>query len=342
MIAAPAGGRNGRQVRLLILGTLIGLGAMIGGAEEYLRSYPPADILEFLGKASPATGPYRADTDYGRSFRDWEALITDTADTLEPHLPLDADSKPTWAFFGNSFVQGQGMLGDTVSRAAGDHHIFYLKRLMPLELRLAQMQMLMAHGLRAQRVVVVLLPVDGWCLVKFPIRRIEVTPRGATTYTIDLPPWPLDSLVRTSRVALTAWRRMELHLPQARIEQSQVLQGLPRAAGEDLSRLLAAASRDAGSHGATLTVLLIPAREQTARGAPLGFQRDVALILENLGIDHLDVSELLRLQTDREGLYIPDGHLSLRGNQIVAKALLDHFGYEPAGPPKEAKVPRQP
>src|SRR5262245_10016167 len=87
------------------LGVALAVALMVALAETYLRLFPPRDLHPYLGADSPLTGFYAPDADFAVAYRSWDAFVADNSERLGPHLPLvgHPDSRPVWAFFGNSF-----------------------------------------------------------------------------------------------------------------------------------------------------------------------------------------------------------------------------------------------
>ncbi|MFO0930033.1 MAG: hypothetical protein U0736_23915, partial [Gemmataceae bacterium] len=93
-----------------VLGFAVALLLFLGGGELIVRWFPPADLCQHLGKASPLTGPFRADASFGVQYRSWEAFESLYRDRLQSYADClsGQEKRPVWAFFGNSFVQAQG------------------------------------------------------------------------------------------------------------------------------------------------------------------------------------------------------------------------------------------
>src|SRR5262249_20824210 len=152
---------------------------LLGLAECFLRLFPPQDLHPYLGEESPLTGIYQPDEDFGARYASWEALAADNARRLAPYLPLErAGGGRMWAFFGNSFVQAPGMLADTVRQQLPDRPVFNLGKNEPVFLRFSQVQLLLDHGLKPQRLFVELMPVDLLTLGEQPLCTLRVTSRG--------------------------------------------------------------------------------------------------------------------------------------------------------------------
>jgi hypothetical protein len=61
-------------------------------------------------------------------------------------------------FFGNSFVQAEGMIAETMARLLPEMRIFALRENVLLPLRAAQARLLLEAGLRPERIFFVVPP----------------------------------------------------------------------------------------------------------------------------------------------------------------------------------------
>src|SRR5437899_2237813 len=126
---------------------------LLGAAEAFLRAFPPADFRPYLGDDSGLAGPFRADDRFGVQYRSWQAFKE-----AHPGRATRIESPRCWAMFGNSFVHMEGMLADTARAALPDRPVFNLGRNEPVYVRAAQVELLLGHGERPERVFFVLLP----------------------------------------------------------------------------------------------------------------------------------------------------------------------------------------
>lgn len=303
---------------------MAGLAVPLLLAEVYARVRPPSDILEYLGEKSSLSGDFRPDPVLGADYRSYAVFQRENAGRLAELGPLDS-AQPTWLWFGNSFVQAPGMLGDTAQAALPGTRMFYLRRNEPLNLRLAQARLLMDHGLRPQRLIFAFLPVDAAGLGWQPLSSILVTSRGAVTYRVRMPAWPLGTLAKHSRLAFVAWVRSGRRTsdPAFRAEQlgSVVLPSLA-ADLHTFTRVLGEISR---KYGTSVTVLLIPNREQIFGKEGFALQDAVAGMCRGEGIDCFDARRMFVEADDKPSLFLPDWHFTARGNRMLLAGLLAHF-----------------
>jgi hypothetical protein len=316
-----------RRVAWSVVGGFLAAALLAGSAEAFLRFFPPRDLHPYLGELSPLSGPYVPDDDFRVAYRSWEDFRSDNAERLAQFGPLghESDSRPVWAMFGNSFVQAPGMLADTARTSVPERRIFNLGRNEPMVARLAQIKLLLEHGLEPERIIVVLLPIDGVAAVEQPPSAIHVTARGALTYRPRLPGGPGAAVITHSRLALTGWVRSGRHRGSADFRPERVNRGIPPPALADLRTLFGNLAWLAGRHNVPVTVILIPNYEQVMRGAPCGFQDALAPALREEGIDVLDPRAAFLRQPDRAALFLPDKHLTPAGNHLLLGELLDHL-----------------
>jgi hypothetical protein len=336
--ARPARVRR-RCVRaaLTVSGGLVAVLLVGGFGEAYLRLFPPRDSHAYLGDGSPQTGPFAPDTEFGATYRSWQAFCEENPSWrryLPPKHP--ADSRPVWAFFGNSFVQAPGMLADTASAALPSRCVFHLGRNELLCIRLAQVRLLLDHGLNPERIFVALMPLDTVGLGRDPLASVYVTARGAITYRPRLPGGPLGALTARSALARTAWFRAGRHHAHPDFRGVQLNDGLGDELRADLDHLFAALARTAAEHGTPVTVLLIPNHEQITCAARFGFQDAMAPLLRRHGIDVCDVRGAFLSYPEKPGLFIPDKHFSAVGNRLLLDELLRHLRGIGAPLPAEA------
>jgi hypothetical protein len=320
----PVGWRRGA---LSVVGGLVAAALLGGLAEAYLRSFPPKDLHPYLGEASPLTGPLAPNDDFGAGYRSWEAFQETNAEALARfgEFGRDEDPRPIWAMFGNSFVQAPDMLADTARVRLTDRRIFNLGRNEPLVIRLAQIALLLDHGLRPERIIVELMPLDTAPLGAHPLATYRVTSRGALTYEPRRPAGPGGWLIDHSRLAQTGWVRSGRERGNLAFRPGQLNDGVPPQLLDDLRRVFGNLARATQAHAVPVTVVLIPSYEQVMRGAPRGFQDALAPMLYQQGYDVCDPQAALVRQPDRAALFLPDKHLTPLGNRVLLDELLDHL-----------------
>ncbi len=309
------------------LGAALAGALLLGLAEVYLRLFPPRDLHPYLGEASPLTGLYQRDDDFAVTYRSWEAFRDDNAERLQPYLPLrgHAGRRPLWAFFGNSFVQANGMLADTARARVSDHRVFNLGRNEHLYVRMAQVKLLLENGLEPERIFMLLMPVDLLALGGQPLDTLRVSGRGALVYEPRYPAGPLGWLVRHSRTAFTAWARAGQQRGNPGFRPATLCRGPDETMRADLRRLFTNLARVTHEHRVPVTVMLVPAFEQIMQREGFGLQDALAPMLRELGYDVFDPRAAFLGAPDRPGLFLPDKHFNERGNQLLLGALLEHL-----------------
>jgi hypothetical protein len=306
----------------LSLGFFLGLSLLLAGGEFYARTWSPADVLEYLGEQSPLTGPYRPDPVLGADYASFEALRLSNAQRLGELGPLHSP-QPTWLWFGNSFVQAPGMLGDMAAVSLPGVRMFYLKRNEPLHLRIAQARTLLGAGLKPDRIFFVVLPIDVTGYARRPLDSIVVTTKGAITYDIGNPPAPIDRLVSHSLLARTAWVR-EGGTNRA-IPQPDVTASIPSSLASQLSVLMDVLMETATRFDVPVTLVLLPNREQVFGTAGFALQDLLTNIAVSKGFDLFDARGVFDRQNDKMKLFLPDWHFTTLANRDIFDALLSHL-----------------
>jgi hypothetical protein len=315
----PAG-----AVRLL-LGFATGLLALLAAGELIVRLAPPEDLRPYLAAQSGLAGPYAGDPVLGADYRSWDAFAALYSDRLA-ELDKDNNGRPVWAMFGNSFVQALGMLGDTAQAALADRQIFFLRRNEPIYLRVAQLRMLLGHGLRPERVFFIVLPIDLYGIALDPVAALAVTPDGALGRTVRKPNL-IAPLIDHSRLALAAWVRSGRHRLLPGFRGENVLEPLPVLVTGELDRLFGEIARLGKLYDVPASIVFIPNREQLFGDTRTVPQDAYHAAADRFGLDFVDTSPALLAEPDRRSLLIADGHLSDRGNAIVLEAIRSHLDH---------------
>ena len=306
------------------LGFSLGLAAPLLVAEIFVRLLPPSDIQAWLGENSQLADIYRPDPILGADYRSFEDFRRDYAARLGKLGPLDS-AQPTWAWFGNSFVQAPDMLEETAQLELPGIRMFYLARNEPVNLRVVQVRLLLKNGLRSQRIVFALLPIDVAELGKQPLASILVTSHGAITYRVRNPGPPLDALLRVSRLATVAWVRSGRHVWDRSFRPTQVAWTLPPMLAGDLRKFMSVLGEASRKSAVPITVLLIPNREQIFGTAGFALQDAVAEMCRGERLDCFDARQVFGSATDKRSLFLPDWHFTPRGNRLLLTHLLAHF-----------------
>ncbi|HJT78435.1 MAG TPA: hypothetical protein VJ739_14625, partial [Gemmataceae bacterium] len=318
-----------------LLGAALAAGLLAGLAEGFLRLFPPRDLHPYLGEDSPLTGLFAPDADFGLRYRSWDDLRGDYAERLAafgPLHPTSADPRPVWAFFGNSFFQAPGMLADTARASVPDRRIFNLARNELLEVRFAQVKMLLDNGLEPERIFIELMPTDLLRLGEQPLDSLHITARGAETYRPRLPGGAAGWVIGHSRLAFTAWCRGGWQHGNPHFNRRTLYSGVEPPLYADTARLFADLARVARGHDVPVTVLLIPSYHQVVEGASFGFQDQLGALFRSEGLDVLDPRDAFCRHPHPADLYLPDLHLTAAGNRLLLDAVLRHAHAPRPGP----------
>ena len=320
-----------RQLRLrFLLGLLAGFAGALLLGELITRLRLPEDLQPFLGEASPLTGVYRPDPELGADYRSVEDFREKYRDRLRE---LEEPNRPqrTWAWFGNSFVQAQGMLGDMAQTNHPDIRMFYLRHNSELPMHVAHLRLLLDSGLRPERVIMVILPVDLIPLGKQPLNTITVNSHGAITYRWRPAPAPFDAVLHSSRLALLGWVRSGRQTGYLPFQPRSRSDELPSSLTQDLATIFQVVGRISRKHDVPLTVVLLPNREQIfgKAGYPLqDFERERC---RAEGIDCFDARDLFVNERDKLSLFLPDWHFTDKANRMILDALYSHWQQQTTG-----------
>lgn len=307
-----------------VIGVLLGVLLPLLAGEIYARARPPADLRLFLGERSPLQGPYRPDPVLRVGYASAAAFRHQYQHRLD-ELGPPSSSQPTWAWFGNSFVQAPGMLGDTAQSHIPRLRMFFLRRNESLAVRLAQIRLLLEQGLRPQRIFFVLLPIDIEAIARWPISTIFISQNGAITYRPSQPPPPLAALTNRSDLALLAWIRSGGRYPNPSYRKDTILTSLPLETRADLAMVFGALSDLSLRFEVAMTVVLLPNREQILSRTDFHLQDALTGLARSARLDVFDARHAFDGVADRNSVFLPDWHFNPHGNQILLRAILDHL-----------------
>lgn len=315
-------------------GFAVAFGALCAVGEAYLRFAPPADLVQYLPHAD-RTGPFVPDPKYGVTYPSLDALAADTPRTnLFRPLLHHPNPPPTWALFGNSFVQMDGMLADTV-RAHLPRAVFALGKNEIVPVRFAQAELLLESGLRPERAFFVFIPLDAHSFALHGLDQVRAAPSGALAYE-PRPPAVGGALVRHSRLALKGWTRTTLHLNRPFAPAAALHDRVDPAVRADLRALFERFAPCAARHRVPVSVVLLPNYEQVCRGAGFAIQDALAADARAAGFDVCDARGPFLAWPNKAELFIPDKHFSPVGNRLLLGAVVRHAR---AADPRAADLP---
>lgn len=315
-------------------GGLLSLGLFLGAAELYLRYFPPSDFHDFLGADSPNAGKLSLGGAFRISFATWDDLKQDNPRTLSAGSLLDPanDSlKRPWLLVGSSFAFA---LAAESQKLFPDHPTVTLDRRESLVVRLAQIKTLLESGSRPERIFLVTIDVDFCSLAEHRLGNYAVSDLGGLVFAPRVPSGPPGALVANSRLALGVWVRMGFHRDVSLRRSRNLHRDVPDSLCQDLEEILAALGRLSAEYPDRLTILHIPAKKSIVRNEPSAFENALVALCGKHGVDLVDPRVLFLSQPDRDALYIPDGHLSDLGNEIVLRELRRRY------PPREGSPAR--
>lgn len=306
------------------LGLLVGFAFAVLLGELVVRLRLPDELQPFLGESSSLTGVYRNDPALGADYASVADFRAEYATRLT-ELETANEPKRVWAWFGNSFVQAPGMLGDLAQSEEPDVKMFYLRRNAELPLRVAQIRLVLKSGLKPERIIFVILPIDTGTLGKQPLRTMVVNSRGAITHRLRLPPPPFDTLIRSSRLAMLAWVRSGRHVGNPGFKAKHVTEFVAPDLQKDLATLFHVLGTTARKHDVPVTVLLLPNREQVFGQAGYAVQDFMRERCRAEGLDCFDARDLFTHEPNKLSLFLPDWHFTDKANRIILDALLAHW-----------------
>jgi len=306
------------------IGLVLGLAGALLLGELFSRFFPPADLQPFLGDVSKLTGIYRPDPAIAVAYRSVDDFRADYRDRLK-ELEIPGLPRRTWLWFGSSFVQAPGMLGDLAQSDKPDVRMFYLRRNAWLPVRVAQLRVLLEDGMRPERVIFVLVPMDVLSLARKPLDMVVVNSRGAITYRWRPPPLPLGPIVNHSHLALLGWLRSGGGSGNPSYQPNRITEDLPASLRTDLTSIFRALGQLSTLHHVPITVVLLPNREQIFGGAGYNLQDFERSRCEMEGIDCFDTREEFAREWNKMSLFVSDWHFSERGNRLILDGLYSHW-----------------
>jgi hypothetical protein len=319
-------------------GCLLAVAGLLGGAEWFVRVFPPSEIQVYLGDDSPLAAQFVADDRFGARYPNDRALIADNPLTLGHTTPAELGDGRAWAFFGSSFAFL--FVQSAEPKVAAAHRLVTLDRREPFIVRLAQVRALLEAGFRAERIFLLLLRVDMDELGRQPLDTHQVNSRGARTFEPRWPPGVLGPVCQQSRLALVGWARVGGIAGNPDYDRHRLHRRLDEPLASDLRRLFGNLARLSRDHGVPITVMLLPEWGSVVRGRGFGFQDGLAPMLRDVGIDVFDPRKAFARHAQPAVLYAPDKHLSDAGNRLMWTELLRHLEANPPIARAEGKASR--
>src|SRR5262245_58953677 len=320
--ARPGRGRARLQ---FAAGFAVAAAALIAVGELALRAAPPRTVQPYLDD-DDRSGPFRSDERYGVQYRSWNTFREDYADALQPHESLFTTPDPprTWAMFGSSFVHAPGMLADTARKFVPSRHVFNLGRNEFLYVRAAQIELLLDRGLRPERIVFAVMPLDAAVFAQHTLNMVHAGRGGALAFDPSLPPAG-GSIIRHSRLALAGWVRADLQHAVPFYKPGEMVNRVHPLIRSEMRTLFDRIGETTGRHHVPVTLLLIPNFEQVTRGAGYAFQDEMTKLAAAAGMDVCDARNEFAAYPDKPALFLPDKHFSDLGNRLLLAELVAHL-----------------
>ncbi len=216
------------------------------------------------------------------------------------------------------------MLADTTRKYVPNRHVFNLGRNEFVYIRAAQIDLLLEHGLRPERILFELMPLDISVLGRHTFEMVHAGKGGALAYEPRLPPIG-GAIVRDSRLALAGWVRADLQIAIPFFNPNHMTKWMDPVLIDQSRHLFECIANVTRRHHVPVTVLLIPNWEQVTKGQPYAFQDALTPIATEVGFDVLDVRDPFRNYPDKAALFIPDKHFSDLGNRILLNEFVKHL-----------------
>lgn len=297
---------------------------LLAASEFFLRRFPPRDFRPYLGDDSGLTGPFRADNRFGVQYRSWEEFEENYQGRIDDLRDVSRSPR-CWAMFGSSFVHMVGALADITRASLPGRPVFNLGRNELPFIRAAQIQLLLDHGMKPERIFFVLIPGDASPLTTHSLSQIHVTSQGGIAYTPHVPDGSSGAILSRCRLGMLAWVRTGRHQAVPMFPHRYCAKGVPPGVLADLRQILMGLGEVSRRHAVPITVVLLPDHQQILRGVKFGLQDQVSPICREAGLDACDVRQPFLEAEDKKNLFIPDKHYSERGNRLLLTALLAHL-----------------
>jgi len=311
-----------RSTWLVVAGVAAGLVLPLALGEAFMHLRPPQNVRQFLDGDTSFKGPYKSDPVLRMNYRSPDLYEPAEAPKLA-QIPKTSE-KPTWTFFGVSFALG---LSNTARATMPTHRILFFREANDrLNMRIQQARMVFDYGIRSDRLIFVLIPLEIARYTETPLSYFNINREGKVVYSVRKPPRPFDWAVDNSRLALIGWVRARRHnyLPNFRL--STITENVPEIVEQDFRLMFGEIGKLSREKGVPATVVVLPDRRQVLYdGSNYRLQKSMAALAKEAGIDFYDPVELLRAQPDRWALYVPDWHYTAMGYELVLNGLKEHI-----------------
>jgi hypothetical protein len=103
---------------------------------------------------------------------------------------------------------------------------------------------------------------------------------------------------------------------------------VPKQVVDDFRSLFSAFAEIAEEKGVEISIILVPRTRQILKGADFAFQDTLGGLFQELGFTVIDPREEFLTANNRYELFIPDGHLSKAGNNIIIQLILQSESFK--------------
>jgi hypothetical protein len=323
---------------LVAAGVVTGLVLPLALGEAFARLRPPKSTHEFLGDASPYIGHFVRDPkDIIRYNSDGLYSLTDLIELSS--IPKRSEN-PTWVYFGVSF--GYGIWEKTDKLKLPRRVLYFHEMNDRLHMRIAHARRILEYGIKVDRMVFVLIPLEIARYTETPLASIYVNKNGALTQLVRPPRPPFDWIIDHSRLALMGYIRARFHTWLPRFRLSRITEEFPPIVENDFRFMLGQMAELQKRFGVRITVAVLPDRRQVLFDTSnYVMQNAFRAIGKETGVDIYDPVELLRAQPNRRALFLPDWHYTDEGYELVARDLAAHLlRLDKDQPPKSVESAR--
>ena len=304
-----------RTAFLTTLGFLIGLVVPLALGESFARLRPPKSLHEFLGDNSPFIGHFKNDS---KHIIRYEADSLYALTDLVPMASLPKE--PVWIYFGVSFGWG---IWEKTDKLTLPRRILYFHEMNDrLHMRIAHARKLLEYGVKAERIVFVVIPLEIARYAETPLASIYVNKSGALTQRVRPAPPPFNWVLGHSRLALLGYIRSRMHVWLPFFRLNSISENFPPIVENDFRFMLGQMAELQKQYGVKITVAVLPERRQVLNdNSNYAMQNAFRAIGKETGIDIYDPVQLLRSQSDRRAIFLPDWHYTDAGYELVARDL---------------------
>lgn len=308
---------------LVAAGVVAGLVLPLALGEAFMRLRPPENVRQFLDGDPTLKGAYQNEPVLRMKYRSPD--LYQPAEAPKLAQISKSSPNPTWMFFGVSFAKG---ISETASRVMPSHRVLFFREINDrMNMRVQQARMILDYGIKADRLVFVLIPLEIARYTETPLSYFNVNEKGSVVYSFRMPPQPFGWIFENSRLALVGWVRARRHNALPNFRLSTITENVPETVRNDFRIMFGDLGKLSREKGVPVTIVILPDRRQVLNdGSNYILQKTMTALAKEAGLDIYDPVELLRAQPDRRALFVPDWHYTEQGYELVVKGLNEHLG----------------